>query len=569
MSTGLGMGSTLAVVLAAGVIGAAVPLRAAEPAPSIVPAEVRAAESRRIEVMARAARSVVCIFGEARTGGGSGVVITPDGYGLTNFHVVAEMMDTRKGLGGLSDGKLYPLQVLGIDPTGDLAMFRLSGREAFEPAPLGDSDLVRVGDWVFAMGNPFLLAEDYSPTATHGIVSGVHRYQFGADNRSLVYTDCIQVDASINPGNSGGPLFNMSGEVIGINGRASFEVRGRVNVGAGYAISINQVRRFIPALRAGLLAEHGSLGATTLDLGYRKVVFEKMLEPSVASAVGIGVGDRLVRFGGVEIHSSNQFANHLGVYPANWPVLVEYRRGQQQEARIVRLERLPVRLPQPYEVDEEINAAETRRVLEACVRALGKVPIEGTLSWRAVRQAFDQTAGEAEVLEFKEGADGRGECAVLDRAARPAARYEYNGRVALAAGADGKMSDAGALQADRLNLFMNARRALYAPLTDERLKRWRHVGGDELDGRVLDMLEYQPGDSPEVRVSIDPATHEPVRIMWRPLDAPSKERPAVEMVLGAFRPVGGTRLPHRIELHASGRRVSTDTVQSYKVEAQP
>ena len=332
---------------------------------------IRLDQARRIEVMEWAARSVVCVFDESRRGGGSGVVITPDGYGLTNFHVVAHLLKTGRGVGGMSDGKLYPLEVLGIDPTGDVAMFRLTGKDRFTPAPLGDSDQVRVGDAVFAMGNPFALAEDYKPTATFGIVSGVNRYQFGKDPRQLVYTDCIQVDASINPGNSGGPLFDMAGHVIGINGRASFERRGRVNVGLAYAISVNQIKRFIPGMRAGLLLEHGSLGATTLDLGYRRVVFDKMLEPSPASKAGIQVGDCLVSFAGRPIRSSNQFANILGTFPAGWPVEVIFEHEGQPATRIIELERLPVKPVGSYERDESVTRDEAKR---QDTRAASKTP---------------------------------------------------------------------------------------------------------------------------------------------------------------------------------------------------
>src|SRR5207244_3457150 len=91
---------------------------------------------------------------------------------------------------------------------------------------------------------------DFTPTVTYGIVSGVNRYQYPA-NGLLEYTDCIQVDASINPGNSGGPLFNTQGELIGINGRISLEKRGRVNVGVGYAISINQIKNIIGIVPRG------------------------------------------------------------------------------------------------------------------------------------------------------------------------------------------------------------------------------------------------------------------------------------------------------------------------------
>ena len=187
---------------------------------------VKSAEADRVAIVARAGRSVVCIFDPSGTSGGSGVVVAPDGEGLTNYHVVAHLLETRRGTAGLPDGRKYPLEVLGIDPTGDVAMFRLSGRDSFDAAPLGDSDAVRVGDPVFAAGNPFMLAEDFTPSVTAGIVSGLGRYQAGAEARKLVYTDCIQVDASINPGNSGGPLFDAAGRLIGINGRASFERRG-------------------------------------------------------------------------------------------------------------------------------------------------------------------------------------------------------------------------------------------------------------------------------------------------------------------------------------------------------
>ena len=108
---------------------------------------------------------------------------------------------------GLSDGKLYDAVIVGVDPTGDLAMVQLLGRDDFPAAELGDSDLMHAGDWCFTAGNPFLLATDFHPSIAYGIVSGTHRYQY-PDGTLLEYADCLQVDAAINPGNSGGPLFN-------------------------------------------------------------------------------------------------------------------------------------------------------------------------------------------------------------------------------------------------------------------------------------------------------------------------------------------------------------------------
>ena len=148
------------------------------------------------------------MFAAGGQGGGSGVVISADGYALTNFHVAQPCGNAMKC--GLADGRVYDAVIVGLDPTGDVALIKLLGRDDFPHAELGDSDQLRAGDWVFAMGNPFLLATDFQPTVTYGIVSATHRYQYPAGTL-LEYTDCIQTDASINPGNSGGPLFDMRG----------------------------------------------------------------------------------------------------------------------------------------------------------------------------------------------------------------------------------------------------------------------------------------------------------------------------------------------------------------------
>src|SRR3984893_7129174 len=223
---------------------------------------VQRAESERIAVIDKIKSSVVAIFSPGGQGGGSGVLISDDGYALTNFHVV-------EGAGpvmhcGLPDGVLYDAVLVGLDRVGDVALIKLVPKDEgrrFPFAVMGDSDQVKAGDWSLALGNPFLLATDFYPTVTYGLVSGVHRYQYPAGTL-LEYTDCIQVDTSINPGNSGGPLFNMKGELIGVNGRGSFEKRGRVNSGVGYAISINQIKNFMGHLRAGLDADHATLGAS-------------------------------------------------------------------------------------------------------------------------------------------------------------------------------------------------------------------------------------------------------------------------------------------------------------------
>ena len=299
-----------------------------------VPAAVLKAEADRIAVVKKVRPSVVAIFAAGGQGGGSGVLISPDGYALSNYHVTRGAGDAMKC--GLDDGKLYDAVIVGIDAVGDVALIKLLGRDDFPYAEMGDSDTVRTGDWSFAMGNPFLLATDFTPTVTYGIVSGVHRYQYPSGTL-LEYADCIQIDTSINPGNSGGPLFSATGQLIGINGRGSFEKRGRVNVGVGYAISINQIKNFLGHLKAGLLVDHATMGAQVSTKEDGDVVISNILDESDAYRRGVRRDDQMVSFAGRPIHTVNGFKNALGVYPKGWRLPMVYRRDGQRQEVLVRL----------------------------------------------------------------------------------------------------------------------------------------------------------------------------------------------------------------------------------------
>src|SRR5262245_48727610 len=331
------------------------------------------AEARRVEVVAKVRPAVVAVFSSNMDGGGSGVVIDPDGYALTNFHVVG---DGKAFKCGLPDGILYDAALVGLDKVGDVALVKLlakekvkgpDGKEIDKPFPfvtLGDSDKVNPGDWSLALGNPFLLAHDFTPTVTFGLISGTHRYQHPA-GLLLEYTDCIQIDTSINPGNSGGPLFNLDGELIGINGRGSFDKRGRVNSGVGYAISINQIKNFLSHLRSGIDTDHATLGATVKSVGegedeIARMQIQTILDDSDASRRGLQPEDELVEFGGRQVTSVNQFKNVLGLFPKSWRVPLTYRRENKKTEILVRLQgilpkdmlegggpRRPPRGPQP------------------------------------------------------------------------------------------------------------------------------------------------------------------------------------------------------------------------------
>ena len=365
----------------------------AEPPPADAEALklARSLERQRIELAERLAPAVCAVF--RGQGGGSGVVITKDGLVLSNFHVTELENEMRIGL---NDARIHEAVVLGVDPSGDLSLLRLKEEREWTFSPLGDSDALHQGDWVYAMGNPFLLATDFSPTITLGVVSGINRYQPGSIRGTLLYPDCIQTDASINPGNSGGPLFDFKGEVIGINGRVSLRERGRVNIGVGYAISSNQIKRCLPDMRAGLIVEHGTLNATVRSIddnewpGGVRVTFDKLLAPGCAHDAGIQIGDALVEFMGERITEVNQFSRLIAVQPKGrrvWLKAARFEDGKwhEQEYRL-NLDGIPLidekgksqkKPPQSY-LDREIDR--TFAAARAAIEPITGETREGTLT---------------------------------------------------------------------------------------------------------------------------------------------------------------------------------------------
>lgn len=327
-------------------------------------AKVIEAQNERIEAMKKAARSTVSVHGSDGQGGGSGVCISSDGYVLTNFHVSSPFGHRMRC--GMNDGKMYESVVAGIDPTGDLAVVKMFGRDDFPAAELGDSDTVRAGQWCFAAGNPFVLATNLQPTITYGLVSGVRRYQYPSGT-FLEYSDCIQTDAAINPGNSGGPLFNMRGQLIGINGRCSFEKRGRVNVGVGYAISIKQAMNFYWQLRSGRVVDHATLGFTVATDTKGRVSVSNILDNSDAFRRGIRFGDEILRIGDRDIATTNQLKNIVGIYPDQWRIPIRFRNEDGIVETHIRLQSLHL----ASEL-EEIVAGENQKQKDAPKKKLPK-----------------------------------------------------------------------------------------------------------------------------------------------------------------------------------------------------
>jgi S1-C subfamily serine protease len=258
--------------------------------------------------------------------GGSGVVIRPDGLMLTNDHVLENRRSFDVRLG---DGRSFKARLLGRDEVGDLAALQidLPAGETLPHLPLGDSEAVRVGDEVVAVGNPFALGViDQSPTFTLGIVSAVHHTQG-------TYTECIVTDAELNPGNSGGPLVTMAGDVVGINGQISTRYGLRSNTGLGFAISSRQIALWLPLLEKaeGGDVKHARLTGLEYESRDRElsgsVVVKEVAEGSPAAAAGFRPGDAIVALDGAAVANGHRLAGLLGIYPAGHEATVRVRRG--------------------------------------------------------------------------------------------------------------------------------------------------------------------------------------------------------------------------------------------------
>lgn len=192
---------------------------------------------------------------------GSGVLINRDGYIVTNEHVVHDASEIKVTL---TDGRIYDADVVGTSERLDLALIKLKNPpKDLSPAVLGNSDSVTIGEWAIAIGNPFgYLMEDPEPTVTAGVISALHRTILGVKDR--MYRDMIQTDAAINPGNSGGPLVNAVGQVIGINTFIFSQSGG--NIGLGFAIPVNTVKKFVEEIINYGEFRTGDIGITVQSL---------------------------------------------------------------------------------------------------------------------------------------------------------------------------------------------------------------------------------------------------------------------------------------------------------------
>jgi serine protease Do len=260
------------------------------------------------------------------SGLGSGVVIRADGYILTNNHVVENAAELKIGF---SDGRKFTGKLVGTDPRTDLAVVKIDAQNLV-PVPLGNSDDMRVGDWVVAIGSPFGLEQ----TVTAGIISAKHRSRgIVADGKG--YEDFLQTDAAINPGNSGGPLVNLKGEIIGIN--TAIESRGGGFNGIGFAVPSAMARPVVEGIIREGRVRRGMLGAqvgpVTAEVAEQLKVSENsgvfingVLPGQPADRGGLKANDIVVAANGQPVSDATQFRNWVAGNPPGAKVDLKVRR---------------------------------------------------------------------------------------------------------------------------------------------------------------------------------------------------------------------------------------------------
>jgi serine protease Do len=300
-------------------------------------------------VMAR--RSAPGVFGfffrpdgeeepERLDSGGSGFLISPDGYILTNYHVVEDATRVEVGLPG--DNREHRAVVVGTDPPTDLALLKIDVAGPLPVIPLGDSDAIRVGEWVIAIGNPYI----WDHTLTVGVVSAKGRQLPGGGMRDSSFDNFIQTDAAINFGNSGGPLLNLRGEAVGIN--TAISPRGQ---GIGFAIPINMAKQIVEQLKEEGRVSRGYLGISIVDiaqlpaeereyfgLGSVRGAFVQAVTPGLpAERAGVRHGDAIVAVDGETIDSSAELISEITRRPPSQKVELQVIRNGEPMKLTARL----------------------------------------------------------------------------------------------------------------------------------------------------------------------------------------------------------------------------------------
>jgi len=324
---------------------------------------------------------------------GSGVIVDSSGICLTNAHVVERATEIEVVT---AEGKKHKAKVVGLDRRTDLAVLRLQGGGPYASAVLGDSDKIKVGDWVLAIGSPFGLQQ----TVTAGIIS--------AKGRSIdpgnPFSDFIQTDAAINPGNSGGPLVNMSGEVIGIN--SAILSRSGGNVGIGFSIPSNMAKRIYTELAAKGKITRGWLGVSIQPLtpelaksfGLKEpkgVLVADVVKDSPADKAGLTSGDILTEFDGKKVEAPQDLQKIVAVTTPGKGVPVKVWRDKGEKSLEIKIGETPEETAQATEPSgkgKSLLGLDARPLTPEIARQLNLRTTEGVV---VARVDEDSPAAEA------------------------------------------------------------------------------------------------------------------------------------------------------------------------------
>jgi Do/DeqQ family serine protease len=324
---------------------------------------------------------------------GSGVIVDAKrGLVLTNNHVIANAVQITVTL---RDGRQLEAEVVGTDPETDVAVIKMPAENLVDIKPT-DSDALRVGDFVVAIGNPFGLGQ----TVTSGIVSALGRSGLGIEG----YEDFIQTDASINPGNSGGALVNLRGELVGIN-TAIFSQSGG-NIGLGFAIPINLAMQITEQLLETGEVKRGFLGVSMQDISpalaeafgleqQSGAIINEVLDSSPASKAGLKIGDIVISIDGKKILNSNDVANRIGLLPVGERIKFKVLRNGKQSEFIVTVEGRTQISTEPKSINELLEGVSVGDIQQDS-SYFGKVEgvivanvTRGSIAWRGGLRAGD------------------------------------------------------------------------------------------------------------------------------------------------------------------------------------
>jgi S1-C subfamily serine protease len=291
-------------------------------------------------VQANSGRGQLPFPGGGRAASGSGFVVDDQGHIVTNDHVVQGASQYRVRFG--PDGKPIVANLLGTDPSADLAVLKVDPKDAdLHPLGLGASDKLRPGDLAIAIGSPFGL----EGTVTSGIVSALGRTITAPNGFSI--SSAVQTDAAINPGNSGGPLLDAQGRVIGVNSQIQTNGGSDQNSGVGFAVPVDAVKRALPALEQGKSVKHAFLGVSTTAAAQGGATVGQVVANGPAQKAGLRQGDRITSIGGATVNEPDDVAAAVNGRTPGDKVEIVVERGGDRRTLTVTLGAQPRRVSTP------------------------------------------------------------------------------------------------------------------------------------------------------------------------------------------------------------------------------